>query len=74
MKEKEKNVERYNNSLHLIGRITIVLSVLLLVGVPFLMGYLNQVMPQWNGFINGVISVGIIYLPMGLPKALDALW
>lgn len=70
MNEKEKNVEQYNNSLHLIGRITIVLGIIAMVGVPFLMGYLCQVMPQWSGFINGVLSVGLIYIPMGVVEFL----
>lgn len=70
MNEKDKVVERYNSSLHLIGRITLIFGGLFLIGVPFLVGYLNNVMPQWNGFISGLISVGIIYLPMGIVEFL----
>ncbi len=65
-KEQEQFFEEFNNSLHRIGRITLVLAVLCLVAVPFIYGAVNGVAPDAKGFISGFAKVGIIYIPMAI--------
>jgi len=66
MKEKEKFFEEFNNGLHKIGRITLILAVIMLVAVPFVIGAINGVMPDLKGFLAGFAKVGIIYIPVAI--------
>ena len=68
--EKEKFFEEYNNSLHRLGRITLIAAVILLVGLPFVIGVINGVMPEGKGFISGMAKVGIIYIPVAIVEFL----
>ena len=70
MDEKQKFFEEFNNSLHRIGRITMVLMIGLLLMVPITFGLLNDLSPDWNGFVNGIIKVAIIYYPTSIVEFL----
>lgn len=69
-KSKEQFLEELNNSLHRLGRIMLILSVILLLGVPFIIGDINNVMPDLVGFLMGFASVGIIYIPTSIAEFL----
>ena len=69
-KEKELFFEEFNNGLHKIGRITMILALILLFSVPFVVGALNGVSPDWKAFMAGFANVGIIYLPMSIVEFL----
>ncbi len=69
-KTKEQFLEELNGSLHNLGRIMLILSVILLLGVPFVIGGLNNVMPDLVGFLMGFASVGIIYIPTAIAEFL----
>ena len=43
MEDREKFFEEFNNGLHRIGRIMLILSVILLLSVPFIYGAVNGV-------------------------------
>ena len=63
-------IEKYNNTLHLLGRSTLILATVLLIAVPFIVSILNGVQPSLSGFINGFIKVGMIYIPMSIVEFL----
>lgn len=62
--------EEFNNGLHRLGRILLVSAILLLVAVPFVIGRFNGVSPDMDGFIKGIVKVGLIYYPMSLVEFL----
>lgn len=70
LEDREKYVKQYNDSLHRIGRITSVLMIILLMAVPFVIGFINKVSPDPNGFVSGIAKVGIIYIPVAIVEFL----
>ena len=69
-REKELFFTEFNNGLHRIGRITLILAVVMLVTVPFVIGMMNGVSPDWSGFLSGFAKVGIIYIPVAIVEFL----
>lgn len=69
-KEKELFFEDFNNGLHKIGRITLILAVIMLVSVPFVIGAMNGVSPDLGGFLSGFAKVGLIYIPVAIVEFL----
>ena len=70
MDEQQKFFEEFNNGLHRIGRISMLVMIALLLAVPFGFGLMNGVSVDWNGFVNGIIKVGIIYFPTSIVEFL----
>ena len=70
MNEKEKFLEEFNKGLHRIGVITSVAVIILLVAVPFVIGMINGVTPDLQGFLSGFAKVGIIYIPVAVVEFL----
>ncbi len=70
MNEKELFYENFNNGLHRLGRITMVLTILILLAVPFLMAGIFGVSIDGNGFLAGFLKVGIIYIPVSIVEFL----
>ena len=68
--EKAAFFAEFNNGLHRIGRITLVLAVIMLVSVPFIVGAMNGVMPDMKGFLKGFATVGLIYIPVAIVEFL----
>lgn len=68
--DREQFFADFNNSLHRIGRITMVLMIGALLCVPVTFGWLNGVSPDWAGFIDGIIKVGIVYYPTSIVEFL----
>ncbi|MBP3338813.1 MAG: hypothetical protein J6L69_05370 [Lachnospiraceae bacterium] len=66
MEDREKFFEEFNNGLHRIGRIMLILSVILLLSVPFIYGAVNGVSVDVKGFLSGFAKVGIIYIPVAI--------
>lgn len=64
--DKEKFFDEFNNGLHRIGRITLILAVILLVAVPFVFSSVNGVSPDLKGFLAGFAKVGTIYIPVAI--------
>ena len=67
---RDQIIEKYNNTLHLLGRVTLILASVLLISVPFIVSIVNGVQPSLSGFINGFIKVGMIYIPMSIVEFL----
>ena len=70
MNEKELFFKESNNGLHKIGRTMLIVGVIMLVGVPFIIGALNGVTPNWGGLLKGFINVGLIYIPVAIVEFL----
>ncbi len=70
MNEKEKFIKDFNDGLHRIGRITLITAVIMLLSVPFIIGAINGVMPDFSGFLKGFATVGIIYIPVAIVEFL----
>lgn len=68
--DKNQFFEEFNNGLHRIGRITMILMIGLLLAVPFAFGAMNGLSPDWKGFLNGILTVGIIYYPTSVVEFL----
>ena len=69
-KEKELFFEEFNNGLHRIGKIMLIIGVALLIAVPFVMGAIHGVAPDLGGFLAGFANVGIIYVPVAIVEFL----
>ena len=70
MKDKQVFMEEFNNKLHRLGRITLVLSVVFLVALPFVVGALFGVSPDFKAFLSGFAKVGVIYIPVAIVEFL----
>lgn len=68
--DREPFFNDFNNGLHRLGRITMVLMIGALLAVPFAFGALSGVAPDWAGFLDGIIKVGIIYYPTSIVEFL----
>ena len=69
-RQKEQFFNEFNNSLHRLGKILLLISMILLLSVPFVIGVLNSVMPGLGGFLSGMAKVGIIYIPVAIVEFL----
>lgn len=70
MSEKELFFQEFNNGMHRLGRITLVVMTALLVAVPFIYGAWNDVSPDATYFLAGLAKVGIIYYPVAIVEFL----
>lgn len=69
-RQKEQFFTEFNNSLHVMGRILLLISLALLLALPFAVGMLNGVQPDAGGFLVGIAKVGIIYFPVAIVEFL----
>ena len=70
MNEKELFFQDFNNSMHRLGRVTLIVMTALLLAVPFLYGSINSVSLSVGGFLSGLAKVGLIYYPVAIVEFL----
>ena len=72
MTEQEKQVyfDKFNQQLHILGKVMLVISLGALVAFSFIVGSIYNAMPEMSGFIKGILNVGIIYYPVALVEFL----
>ena len=70
MTEKELFFQEFNNGMHRLGRITLIVMTALLIAVPFIYGAWNGVSPDTASFLAGLAKVGIIYYPVAIVEFL----
>lgn len=72
MTENEKNevFEKYNNRTHIYGRIACVITIVLLIGAPFVMGLHLGAMPSIPAFAKAFLAVGIIWFVSSIAEYL----
>ena len=61
MKDGSFSVEQYHRGTHRIGRISSAVTLVLLVGAPFLIGIYLHAMPDLSAAAKGFLSVGLIW-------------
>ena len=59
--EKTAAFEAYNKKSHTYGRIACVITLVMLIGAPFLMGAYLGAMPDMAGFVRGFLAVGLVW-------------
>ena len=69
-RQREQFFTEFNQSLHRLGRLLLITSMILLLAVPFIIGLVNGVMPEAGGFLSGMAKVGIIYIPVAIVEFL----
>lgn len=70
MNEKEKFFEDFNNGLHRIGRITMLLGMLVLMAVPFVVAGIFDAKIHMSGSLAGFAKVAVIYIPVSIVEFL----
>lgn len=62
---EEKNIyfEKYNNQIHRIGRVGLIVFLSLTIGIPFMMGAILGAMPDAKSVAAGLMKIIPIYLP-----------
>lgn len=68
--EKEQYLEDFNNGLHHLGRFLMITTIIILGGVPFVIGMLYDTSPDAAGFWAGFAKVAIVYIPVSLVEFL----
>ena len=58
---KQEYFEAYNGRTHLIGRICSVITLILLVGAPFVIGIYLGGLPDMHAVLKGFLAVGIVW-------------
>lgn len=63
MTEEKKNelFEKYNERTHVFGRIACVITLIALIGAPFVMGAVLGAMPDMAAFGKGFLAIGIVW-------------
>ena len=71
MDEKQKQfLENYNRQIHRLGLFTLIVSAVLLIGIPFFFDILFKAMPSPSGFAAGIAKVAAIYIPVSIAEFL----
>lgn len=67
----EKNTwDSYNKRTHIIGRIVSIITLVMLIGAPFLIGKYLGAYPDLKAVGNGFLSVGIVWLVSSIAEFL----
>lgn len=70
MTDKELYFKEFNDGMHRLGRITLIVMTALLIAIPFIYGAWNGVSPDTASFLAGLAKVGIIYYPVAIVEFL----
>lgn len=63
MEENKKNLwEKYNHKTHVIGRTVSVITLIMLVGAPFLIGHILGAYPDLGAVARAFLSVGLVWM------------
>lgn len=72
MNEQDKQAvfERYNERTHTIGRAVSVVTLILLIGAPFVLGIILGAMPDVGAVARSFLSVGLVWMVSGVAEYL----
>lgn len=59
--ERKAYLEQFNRRMHVLGRIVSAITLVLLVGAPFLIGTFLGAMPDMGAVAKGFLSVGLVW-------------
>ncbi|EQB88773.1 hypothetical protein J2Z44_003786 [Clostridium punense] len=68
--EKYSYFESYNNQIHTIGRVGLILFIALLIGIPFMMATILGVVVDMKSIGEGLLKILPIYLPSSIVEFL----
>ena len=68
--EKDTYFKKYNNSIHLIGKIGTFIMIVLFIAAPFLMGLVVGAMPNLQATIKGLVQVVPVYIVTAIAEFL----
>ena len=68
--EREQFFEEFNAGLHRLGRFLLISAIIILALVPFIIGMVNGVSPEMDGFLSGFAKVALVYYPVSLVEFL----
>ena len=69
-----ESFEKYNAGTHILGRVFSVITLVLLVGAPFMIGLFLGAMPDLPAVGKGFLSVGIIWFVRPCWVQAAAIW
>lgn len=72
MNDTEKNAifEKYNARTHVFGRVACIITLVLLLGAPFVMGAYLGAMPNMSAFGRAFLAVGIVWFVSSIAEYL----
>lgn len=62
---------QYIEKLHRHGRRFMIISTVLMLLVPFVFSWINNAWPTWDLIVKGFMTVGAIYIPIGIIETLN---
>lgn len=62
---------QYIEKLHRHGRRFMIISTVLMLLVPFVFSWINNAWPSWDLIVKGFMTVGAIYIPIGIIETLN---
>ena len=62
---------QYIEKLHRHGRRFMIISTVLMLLVPLIFSWINNAWPTWDLIVKGFMTVGAIYIPIGLIETLN---
>lgn len=62
---------QYIDKLHRHGRRFMIISTVLMLLVPFVFSWINNAWPTWDLIVKGFMTVGAIYIPIGIIETLN---
>lgn len=62
---------QYIEKLHRHGRRFMIISTVLMLLVPFVFSVINNAWPTWDLIVKGFMTVGAIYIPIGIIETLN---
>ncbi len=69
--ERKAYLEQFNRRTHVLGRIVSAITLVLLVGAPFLIGTFLGAMPDMGAVAKGFLSVGLVWTVSGVAEFLS---
>ena len=66
----EKLNETYRARTHIVGRVLTIIVLVMLVGAPFVIGYMAGAMPDLTAVGKGLLSVGIVWIVSSIAEFL----
>lgn len=71
MEENRKNLwEKYSQKTHVIGRIVSIVTLIMLVGAPFLIGHFLGAYPDLGAVARAFLSVGLVWMVSSIAEFL----
>lgn len=68
--DKKTFFEKYNVRTHLYGRVGLIIGIIMMLGIPFVIGMILDAMPDIGAFWKGFAQVALVYVPSSIVEFL----